>query len=268
MALVRVESDVEVFVQDVGEGPAVVIIPGFGMDHAVWDRQVREIVESGRRVLCLDQRGHGRSSKPFGDRYSIPRLALDLAAVLDAHDVRHAAVVGWSFGGLVALRFAAQNPKRVDRLVMVGSNGVSASRTDAFAFGAPADQILPALLEGERTEREAARRRGIEGAFVRPPAAALLDWLVARSLEMPSWAGVACYEALLRTDQTDLVDALSMPVRQVIGSNDPVASLRGAAWLQERLFDSRLEVLDGCGHYPMYEVPEAFASALRSALTD
>ena len=136
MAFVDVDDGVRIHVQDLGDGPAVALISGFGLDHELWDRQVRLLTERGFRVLCVDQRGHGFSDNPLHG-YDIDRLAADLVTALNRLEIGSATVVGHSFGGQVAFRAAATAPELVTALVLVGSNGVRASRSESFPFGGP-----------------------------------------------------------------------------------------------------------------------------------
>ncbi|MBO0727682.1 MAG: alpha/beta fold hydrolase, partial [Acidimicrobiaceae bacterium] len=64
MRLVRTADGTGVAVHDLGSGPTVVLVAGFGLDHTVWDRQVGLLAAAGRRVVAVDQRGHGASDKP------------------------------------------------------------------------------------------------------------------------------------------------------------------------------------------------------------
>lgn len=258
MTLVEVEPGIRVFAQDLGapsHRPAVVLVPGFGMTHEAWDRQVRVLATAGHRVVAVDQRGHGCSDKPL-DGYDVPRLSDDLLAVLDALSVDRCALVGWSFGGQVAFRTAAAAPDRVDRLVLVGSNAVRASRSDTFPFGAPAEATIEAMVALEVRDRLAARRTTIRSGFGSEPDPRVLEWMTGQSLRMPSWAAVACYRSMLGTDLLADLPAVTHPVLQVIGEDDPVHSAKGARWLAGRLADSRLVAIPGCGHYPMFEAPD------------
>lgn len=264
MPFVDVEAGVALHVQDLGGGgdrPDAVFVAGFGMDHRVWDRQVRVLADRGHRVVCVDQRGHGRSDHPLTG-YDVPRLGADLERVLEALDVVDSTLVGWSFGGQTAFAVAASGSKRVARLALVGSNGVRASRSEAFPFGRPPGPSLEALLAAEHGDRIASRREAIRSGFAAPPAPDLLEHLLRISLEMPSWAASSCYRSMLEADLVDGIDRVTLPVLQVIGETDPVHSARGARWLAQRLPDSRLVELPGCGHYPMFEEPDAFDRAL------
>lgn len=265
MSMVEVEPGVHVFVRDLGEGDPIVLVAGFGQTHEAWDRQVGTLAEAGRRVIAYDQRGHGRSDKPLRG-YDVDRLAADLVAVLDAAEVDQADLVGWSFGGQVAFRVAATRSERVSRLVLVGSNAVRASRSEAFPFGLPPEQMIPNLIAVELENRFAARRAAIQAGFGTEPRPGVLEWMTTQSLMMPSWATIECYRSMLETDLVDDIDNVRLPVVQVIGEDDPVHSARGARWLVERLPDSRLVTLPDCGHYPMFEAAEAFDAALLAAL--
>jgi 3-oxoadipate enol-lactonase len=111
----RLEFDVA------GSGPAVVFLhPGL-WDRRTWDDQFGVFAET-YRVVRYDARGYGRSSRPeTGIPYSHVE---DLAAVMDAAGVEHAALVGCSMGGGIGLDFALERPNRVSALVLAAP-GVS-----------------------------------------------------------------------------------------------------------------------------------------------
>lgn len=265
MAFVDVDG-VRIHVQDLGDGPAVALVSGFGLDHELWDRQVRLLTDRGFRVLCVDQRGHGFSDTPLHG-YDIDRLAADLVAALDRLEIGTATVVGHSFGGQVAFRAAATAPELVTGLVLVGSNGVRASRSESFPFGEPPGPLLQSLLADEHANRVGARYRTIESAFAHEPDPRTVDWLVRCSLRMPSWAAVACYRSLLTTDLLSDIERVVQPVLQIVGATDPVHSAKGARWLRRHLRAATLVEIPDCGHYPMLEAPDAFESALLKFIT-
>jgi non-heme chloroperoxidase len=257
---IAVEPDVRLFVQDIGEGRPIVLIAGFGLSHEVWDREVREL-SSCYRVVCIDLRGTGGSDKPLGD-YSVGRLADDVQAVLSQLDLHDVTLVGWSFGGQIAFHLAASSADRLAQLVLVCSNGVRASRSPAFPFGAPADPLLEALVRGEREQRLASRRQTIASGFHGEPDRDALEFLLRVQLQMPSWAAVACFHSYLMTDLVDQLPAVTLPVLQIVGTEDRVTPPKGARWLQDQLADARLIELPACGHYPMFEAGACFDAAL------
>lgn len=266
MRFVEVEPGVPIFVQDLGHGDPVVLIPGFGMTHEVWDRQVRTLTGAGHRVICIDQRGHGQSGKPL-EGYEVDRLARDVLAVLRVLRIDNFALVGFSFGGQVAFHVAATQAHRVTKLVLVGSNAVRASRSNAFPFGAEPGPTVRAMVEMESADRFAARRVTIRGAFASEPEPTVFDWITRQFLAMPSWAAIACYHSMLETDLMADMVAINMPVLLLIGDSDPLHSARGSHWLCSQLADATLVELANCGHFPMFEAPDEFDSQLLDFLT-
>ena len=262
MAHVEVERGVSLYAQDVGSGPPVVLLAGFGMSHPVFDGEVRALLDARHRVVCVDLRGTGRSDKPAAG-YGLERLADDVAAACEALDVHDAALVGWSFGGHIAFRLAAVAPRLVNRLVLLASTAVRASRSEEFPFREPAEQVMAMLQNAERKNRLAARRKTIAGGFAaHPPDQDALSFLVRVQLEMPSWAAIPCYQTYLTCDQIADIPRVTQPVLQIVGDSDPVTPLVAVRWLQERLSSAETTVLENCGHYPMFEAGPQLRDAL------
>ncbi len=261
--LIAVRDGTGINVRELGEGPAVLLIHGWSLSGEVWDRQMRLLAESGRRVIAMDQRGHGGSEAPLHG-YDLADLADDATDVLGTLGISRASVVGWSLGGMVALRMAHVRPDLVGRLVMVASNGVAASRTERFPYGVPADGPLATILAAEHTDRVALRRSAVGDPFKTPPAPYTLDWLHRISLQTPTWAGAAAMRTLLCAEQTEALDGLDVPLVQIIGTADPALSVRGARWVAEQVGGKLIEF--DCGHYPMLEMADAFDEALLAAV--
>jgi non-heme chloroperoxidase len=262
---IEVEPGVRLHVVDTGPSggdPPVVLLAGLGLDHESWAGPAAALARH-HRVVGIDLRGTGRSDAPTGG-YSLERLARDVITVLDRLDLSDVVLVGHSFGAQIALLVAATVPGRLKRLALVCSNGVRASRSDAFPFGPPPERLERALVAAEEKDRAAARRQNVRAGF--PATAdldpALVDRLVGWQLRMPSEAMIASLRTYLHADLTAELAAVKMPVLQILGADDPVTTVEGGPWVQERLADGRLVVLDGCGHYPMFDAPERFEAVL------
>ena len=112
-------NGVEIYYEDVGSGPAVVLIHGLGSSTRDWERQIGPLSRSWR-FIAIDLRGHGRSDKPPGP-YSLSDFAGDVAAVIDHLGVGPVPVVGISLGGMTAFQLAADRPELVSRLMAVNA---------------------------------------------------------------------------------------------------------------------------------------------------
>lgn len=256
--MVEVEPGVRLFVHEVGTGEPVVLIPGWAMSHATWDTQVR-VLAATHRVVCIDLRGHGRSDKPYGD-YSIDRHAADVSAVLEHLGLGPVMLVGWSMGGSVAFSVAARTPERVARLVLAGSNGVRFLADDEFPDGFPAPASAT-LIGGELNARPRYRREAMTAAFFKPDEP-VVDWLVADSMQTPSWAGAASLEGLLAADHRPAMARITMPVLFLHGADDAFWNVAGSRWVAQRLANARLVELPACGHCPHIEAADAFNGEL------
>src|ERR1700752_2364206 len=104
-----------------GSGFPVILLHG-GLGHSGnWGYQVPALVSSGHRAVLIDSRGHGRSTRdarPF--MYEL--MASDVLAVMDALNLRKAAVVGWSDGACIALILAMMAPARIAGVFFFGCN--------------------------------------------------------------------------------------------------------------------------------------------------
>ena len=114
-----------------GAQPTVVFIHGVLNDHSVWILQTRYLAHHGWNVLAVDLPGHGRSAGDAPE--SVEAAASVIAALLDAAGLARAALVGHSWGSLIALQVTSAQPGRVSHLAMVGT---------AFPM-----KVSPALLD-------------------------------------------------------------------------------------------------------------------------
>jgi pimeloyl-ACP methyl ester carboxylesterase len=106
-------------VQELGEGPPVAMIHGMFLGNlASWYFSVAPVLAADRRVFMYDLRGHGKSEKATTG-YDLATLVADLHALVARFGDRPLDLVGHSYGGLVALRFALGHPERVRRLAVV-----------------------------------------------------------------------------------------------------------------------------------------------------
>jgi pimeloyl-ACP methyl ester carboxylesterase len=106
----------EIYWAETGQGDPLLLIMGLGATHEWWGR-LTPVVAPYFRTIVFDNRGVGRSDAPPGP-YSIPEMAADAAAVLDAAGVASAHVFGASMGGMIAQELALQDPTRVRSLIL------------------------------------------------------------------------------------------------------------------------------------------------------
>lgn len=263
MATVEVEPGVRLFYREVGAGRPVVLVHGWTMSHRVWDSLVAELAPS-YRVILPDLRGHGDSDKPVGD-YSPRRHARDLGVLLEHLDARDTTLLGWSFGGMVAMQAAASEADRLAQVVLVDAAGPKYLAAPDFPHGHDG-AALPEWLRREREDLAAWRRFCMESMPVEPYDELFTQWLWIQSMRTPSWAAAAMLESFAHADLRADLDAIGLPVLVVHGVRDAWCVPEAARYVAERVRDAKLVELPDCGHSPHWEDPEAFNRALHDFL--
>ncbi|GAA2649515.1 alpha/beta fold hydrolase [Nonomuraea recticatena] len=145
-------TDIELYYEDQGAGQPVVLIHGYPLNGHSWERQTRELLAAGHRVITYDRRGFGQSSK-VGSGYDYDTFAADLHTLLETLDLRDVILVGFSMGtGELARYVKNHGHERVAKLAFLASlepflvaaddnpTGVPQSVFDGIAATAQADR--------------------------------------------------------------------------------------------------------------------------------
>jgi len=136
-------GDVEIAFLDEGEGEPIVLVHGFASTknvNWVYPTWVSELRKGGRRVIALDNRGHGESSKLYeAADYSIPIMSGDIIALMDHLDIDRADVMGYSLGGRMAAWLGLNAPERL-RSAILGGIGLA-----MIEGGGPGENVALAL---------------------------------------------------------------------------------------------------------------------------
>lgn len=110
---------------DEGEGAPVLLIHGFASNantNWVGPGWVQLLVDSGYRVIALDNRGHGDSQKFYEEEaYVLEKMADDAVALLEYLEVKYTSVMGYSMGARISATLASRNPELVDKLILAGN---------------------------------------------------------------------------------------------------------------------------------------------------
>jgi non-heme chloroperoxidase len=142
-------TPIELYYEDHGSGPAVVLLHGWPLDSRSWEPQLPALLEAGHRVITYDRRGFGRSSRPVAG-YDFDTLAADLHALLTALDLQDATLIGFSLGtGELARYIGTHGTGRLRACVFIESLAPSYAKSadnptgvDAAAVAAVQQAIL------------------------------------------------------------------------------------------------------------------------------
>ncbi|MBN6054130.1 alpha/beta hydrolase [Nonomuraea sp. RK-328] len=147
-------TDIELYYEDQGSGQPVVLIHGYPLNGHSWERQTRELLAAGYRVITYDRRGFGQSSK-VGGGYDYDTFAADLNTVLETLDLREVILVGFSMGtGELARYVKNHGHERVAKLAFLASLEPFLVAADDNPTGVP-QSVFDGIAEAARTDRYA-----------------------------------------------------------------------------------------------------------------
>jgi len=256
-------------VRVVGRGPAVVLLHGIAGSSRTW-RAVMPRLAEHHTVIAPDLFGHGQSGKPRGD-YSLGAFASSVRDLLEVLDIESATIVGQSFGGGVAMQLAYQHPECCERLVLVDSGGLGREVSWMLrAMTLPGSEyVMPAIFPGfvrdwgEHVIRMAGDR-GIRLGRVAEMWSAYASLAEAdnrqafvrilRSVIDPGGQSVSAMDRLYLTHD--------LPTLVVWGERDDIIPVAHAHAAHAAIPGSQLVIIEGVGHFPQIEAPEAFLEAL------
>jgi pimeloyl-ACP methyl ester carboxylesterase len=245
-----------------GEGEPLLLIMGLGANHLGWAAQV-PVYAREFEVIVFDSRGTGQSDFSQGVDCTIPLLADDAAALLDALGVDKAHVYGISLGGMIAQEMALRHPDKVRSLILGATTpgGPHAVGADAQALRALLDQgavvdraVTPALLEIL-----------FSPAYLAGHLSDLRE-VFQRSADYPRTSPEA-YWAQLRAvaghDTYDRLPDIAAPTLVLHGTDDPLLPVANGRILAERIPEAKLVLFEGARHgYYLEKQAEADAAVL------
>jgi len=263
-----------------GTGTPVVILsggPGLNVDYML---PVAEFLPAGYRSIAFEQRGTGRSRPQALDpaTLTLQTVVEDLEALRLRLQQERLNLLGHSWGGMLAMAYAAAHPERVDRLILVGSGGPTLEFTQWFGDNIQA-RLRPEDVEA-RDYWRAAAKNGVEPGKVAIEALRAIapGYFFDRKLAL-TFAGTLA-EGQLHTDVQDRLFAdmrrqydlrpglqgLKRPVLILQGHQDPIGD-KTAEDIHAALPGSTLVYFNRCGHFPWLEQPVAFREAIAGFLS-
>lgn len=252
-----------------GHGPVLLLLHGLAGSSGTWIPAMH-LLQGDYTLLAPDFLGHGKSAKPLGD-YSLGNHASGVRDFLNLLGVARATVVGQSFGGGVAMQFAYQFPELCERLVLVDAGGLGREVSWLLRLLTlpGAEYVMPAVFPSFVRDWGDAVSGFLQGQGIRQPRTAEM-WRSYRSLTEPETrrAFVRTVRAVIDpggqsvSAMDRLYLAAHMPTLIVWGDRDRIIPLAHAHQAHEAIPNSRLEVMEGVGHFPHAEDPARFVAIL------
>lgn len=266
-------NDADIWYELTGSGPYLVQISGAVSGHEAY-APLTPLMAEHFTVIDYDHRGYGNSDRPE-QRYTVDVWADDLVAMLDALGVERTHVHGGSMGAFIAVNFAVKYPERVDRLVIGGGAAKSDTischlfrtwQNVARAYGLGSDELMQLFMvtafSRETTDGPQGGDAAMEG----------LRDITVRNASLHVFLE-AC-QAMIDCDVQDRLDRITSPTLLMVGEFDMLTPLHqgpagaGMDVMHERIADSQLAVVPGCGHGHLFEKPIESAEMILDFLLD
>jgi non-heme chloroperoxidase len=253
MAMVTTKDGTEIYYKDWGKGQPIVFSHGWPLSADDWDGQMLFFEQHGYRVIAHDRRGHGRSSQT-SDGHDMDHYADDLAAVVDALDLKNAIMVGHSTGGGEVVHYLARHgTKRVAKAAIISAVPPLMLKTEKNPTGAPMS-----VFDGLRSALAANRSQFYMDITIpfygynRPGAK------ISEGIRQHWWlqgmvgAAKAHYDGIKAFSETDFTEDLKkieIPVLVMHGDDDQIVPIVAAGPLSAKLLKhATLKVYPGFPH--------------------
>jgi 3-oxoadipate enol-lactonase len=258
----------ELFYEIHGDGPTLLLVMGIGYDSSLWTLQQVPVLSTQFRVVLLDNRDAGRSSR--ADRpYTIADMADDVAGLLDALDIDRTHLLGLSMGSMIGMELALRHADRLDRLVLAGPCAAPArSAADPIAIWnwVKANDPSGEVFGGQQFTWL------FSSAFLRNQQAVqeTITLLASNPNPVEAEAYDRQAQAYLRFDALDRLGGITAPTLVLVGEQDLLTPPWVAREVADGIPGARFEIIsgDGSSHVLPLERPGDFNQLVMSFLAE
>lgn len=253
----------QLYYQQYGEGPTLLLIAGFSADHTVW-REIIKPLSENYHIITTDNRAAGRSSVP-DTPFTVADMAQDHLCLLDHLNIHQAHVLGSSMGGMIALEMAHHAAEKVQSLIL---SNTTQHRSTVFSYFTDTQAALikqntpPALLS------KASLCWLFSYTFLSRFKS--LDELVRLSLANPHPFSPQGFDlqnqALHQYDARPWINTIQQPSLVLGGEQDIIYMPHMTQALANALPNSTMHIFDACAHLPFLEQPQHFVRIVSNFL--
>ncbi|HLJ46198.1 MAG TPA: alpha/beta hydrolase [Bryobacteraceae bacterium] len=253
-------NGVELYYETAGDGPPLLLLHGLGSSTLDWEFQIPDLARS-HRVIAMDVRGHGRSSKPPGP-YTVAQFAKDAVALLETLHATPADIVGLSMGGMIAFQMAVDAPASVRSLTIVNSGPAMILQT----FGQR--MLIQSRFAMIRLFGMRALGKMVAGPlFPNPDQAHLRERFITHLAENDPRAYRASLRAIVGWSVAERIGQIRCPVLVVASDHDYTPVALKQAYVG-KIPGARLRVLNDSRHAAPLDQPDQLNRAVLEFLSE
>jgi non-heme chloroperoxidase len=246
MSTITTKDGTQIYYKDWGKGPAVTFSHGWPLNADAWDGQMLFLVQNGFRAIAHDRRGHGRSSQASSGN-DMNGYADDLAAVIEALDLRDATLVGHSTGGGEVARYIGRHgTARVANAVLIAAVPPIMLKTPANPEGLPIE-VFDGIRAGLARDRsQFYQELAIQFYGANRPGAQVSQGLLDQFWTWSMQAGLLnAYESVKAFSETDFTEDLKqfdVPTLVLHGEDDQIVPVKDSAMKSARLIKGAKDI--------------------------
>ncbi|TRW25900.1 alpha/beta hydrolase [Flavobacterium zepuense] len=261
---IEVAPNVRLHVTDMGNGPVVVLIPGYPLGDAMWEYQYSALEKAGYRVIGITMRGFGLSDKPYG-RYDYDQFADDIKSVLDQLDVKEATIGGYSMGGAIALHYVAKyDAAHVSKLALFSAAAPTHTKKADYPYPLYTQEDITQWVNLNNTNRPAllaamGERFTLSATSLSPGIGA---WLGGIEMQSSPYAMEQSLIALRDEDLRADLPKIKVPTLIFNAKEDKIVAFALAEQLNKAIAGSKLVPFDKSGHASFVEETDKFNTEL------
>jgi non-heme chloroperoxidase len=246
MSTITTKDGTQIYYKDWGKGPVVMFSHGWPLNSDAWDGQMLFLAQNGFRAVAHDRRGHGRSSQASSGN-DMNGYADDLAAVIEALDLKDVVLVGHSTGGGEVTRYIGRHgSKRVSKLVLIAAVPPQMLKTSANPEGLPIE-VFDALRTSITNDRpQFYKELAIQFYGANRPGAKVsqgtLDQFWLWSMEAGLKNAYESIKAFSETDFTEDLKKIDVPTLVMHGEDDQIVPVKDSAKKSAKLIKGAQEI--------------------------
>jgi non-heme chloroperoxidase len=246
MSAITSKDGTEIYYKEWGEGPVVTFSHGWPLSSDAWDGQMLFLAQNGYRVVAHDRRGHGRSSQASSGN-DMNGYADDLAAIIEALDLRSATLIGHSTGGGEVARYIGRHgSKRAAKVVLIAAVPPIMLKTAANPEGLPME-VFDGLRAGLVKDRsQFYRDLAIQFYGANRPGAKVsqgtLDQFWLWSMQAGLKNAYESIKAFSETDFTEDLKKIDVPALVLHGEDDQIVPVKDSAKKSAKLIEGAKEI--------------------------
>jgi non-heme chloroperoxidase len=225
MPKITTAPNVQLHVEDWGQGQPLVFLHGWPLSHEMFEYQINQL-GNDYRCIMIDRRGFGQSDKPWTG-YDYDTLADDLQVVFEELDLHNITLVGFSMGGTEAIRYISRHgSNRISKLVLLGAAAPRLLKTPAFEEGVE-KSVFDGMIENAIEDRAAFMEsfsKDFFGATIisSPLSSKLMDWFHGLTMKSSPRAFINCILTFSQADLSDELASIDVPTLIIHGTADKI----------------------------------------------